>query len=94
MAKARLTLDSPLPESLLKKEAEEEKRQPLWKRVFSRGILPPVKNSTVFFSQVVLVYCVVGVALYNLTTKSGDSNLWTALLSASLGYLLPNPTIA
>ena len=32
-------------------------------------------------------------SIYNLTTGHGDSNLWTALLSSSLGYLLPNPTL-
>ena len=31
--------------------------------------------------------------IYNLTTGHGDSTLWTALLSSSLGYLLPNHTL-
>ena len=29
----------------------------------------------------------------NLTTGQENSNLWTAMLSSSLGYLLPNPTL-
>ena len=35
----------------------------------------------------------IGISIYNLTAGHGDSNLWTALLSSSLGYLLPNPTL-
>ena len=31
------------------------------------------------------------VSIYNLTVGHGDSTLWTALLSSSLGYLLPVP---
>ena len=31
--------------------------------------------------------------IYNLTTGHENSNLWTALLSSSLGNLFPNPTL-
>ena len=51
------------------------------------------KSELVFFSQVIILYIVVCLCLFNLTTGRGDSNLWSALLSGSLGYLLPNPTI-
>ena len=51
------------------------------------------RSELVFFSQVVIIYVVVCLCLYNLTTGRGDSNLWSALLSGFLGYLLPNPTI-
>ncbi len=51
------------------------------------------RSELVFFSQVVIIYVVVCLCLYNLTTGRGDSNLWSALLSGCLGYLLPNPTI-
>jgi hypothetical protein len=51
------------------------------------------KSELVFFSQVIILYVVVCLCLYNLTTGRGDSNLWSALLSGCLGYLLPNPTI-
>ena len=33
------------------------------------------------------------VSIYNLTVAHDDSTLWTALLSSSLGYLLPNPSL-
>ena len=43
--------------------------------------------------QVVVLYTVIVVSIYNLTVGHGDSTLWTALLSSSLGYLLPNPSM-
>lgn len=60
-----------------------------WK-VFGRRV---PKSELVFFSQVIILYAVVCMCLFNLTTGRGDSNLWSALLSGSLGYLLPNPKI-
>ena len=51
------------------------------------------RSELVFFSQVIIIYIVVCLCLFNLTTGRGDSNLWSALLSGCMGYLLPNPTI-
>lgn len=51
------------------------------------------RSEIVFFSQVIIIYVVACVCLFNLTSGRGDSNLWSALLSGCLGYLLPNPTI-
>jgi hypothetical protein len=48
---------------------------------------------TVFLCQVLIRYTVIVVSIYNLTVKSENNTLWTALLSSCLGYLLPNPTI-
>ena len=45
------------------------------------------KEEIVFFCQV--LYTVIVVSIYNLTVGHDDSTLWTALLSSSLGYLLP-----
>ena len=47
----------------------------------------------VFLCQVIILYTVIVVSIYNLTVEHGDSTLWTALLSSSLGYLLPNPSL-
>ena len=47
----------------------------------------------VFFCQVITLYTVIVVSIYNLAVGHGDSTLWTALLSSSLGYLLPNPSL-
>ena len=46
----------------------------------------------VFLCQVIILYTVLVVIIYNLTVGQGDSTLWTALPSSSLGYLLPNPS--
>ena len=50
------------------------------------------RSEIVFLCQVLILYTVIVVSIYNLTVES-DSTLWTALLSSCLGYLLPNPTI-
>ena len=52
------------------------------------------KEEIVFLCQVVVLYTVILISIYKLTTGHANSNLWTALLSSSLGYLLPNPTMA
>ena len=51
------------------------------------------RSEIVFLCQVIILYTVIVVSIYNLTVGSNNSNLWTALLSSCLGYLLPNPTI-
>ena len=51
------------------------------------------KEEIVFLCQVVVLYTVILISIYNLTTGHANSNLWTAMLSSSLGYLLPNPTL-
>ena len=50
------------------------------------------KEEIVFLCQVIM-YTVIVVSIYNLTVAHDDSTLWTALLSSSLGYLLPNPSL-
>ena len=51
------------------------------------------KAEVVFFTQVVLIYIVVLTSIVNLTLGNEYSNLWVALLSANIGYLLPNPSL-
>ena len=51
------------------------------------------KGEIVFLCQVIILYTAIVVSIYNLTVGHGDSTLWTALLSSSLGYLLPNPSM-
>ena len=51
------------------------------------------KEEIVFTCQVIVLYTVIVVSIFNLTIGLGDSTLWTALLSSSLGYLLPNPSL-
>ena len=51
------------------------------------------KEEIVFLCQIIILYTVIVVSIYNLTTGHADYTLWTALLSSSLGYLLPNPSM-
>ena len=51
------------------------------------------KEDIIFMCQVIVLYTVIVVSICNLTVGHGDSSLWTALLSSSLGYLLPNPSL-
>jgi hypothetical protein len=51
------------------------------------------KSEFVFFVQVLLIYIVVITSIVNLTLNKNEGKLWTALLSSSLGYLLPNPSL-
>ena len=49
----------------------------------------------VFVCQMIVIYVVIGVSLFSLTreNESTAKQLWIALLSSCLGYLLPNPRI-
>ena len=51
------------------------------------------RSEVVFLTQTVLLYIVVITSLVNLTIGNEPHTLWTALLSSSIGYLLPNPSI-
>jgi len=46
-----------------------------------------------FLFQMFIISIVVIMSIYNLTYDVGDTNMWTALLSSSIGYILPNPKI-
>ena len=48
------------------------------------------RSEIVFFCQVLIIYVVIALCLVNLSLVRGDSNLWSALLSGCLGYLLPS----
>ena len=51
------------------------------------------KEEIVFLCQVIVLFTGILISTYNLTTGHENSNLLMALLSSSLGYLLPNPTL-
>ena len=62
----------------------------LWK-IFGKTI---PKNEVIFICQVVILYIVIITCIVNLSLGNGDSNLWTALLSSSMGIMLPAPTLS
>ncbi|RLJ22610.1 hypothetical protein DJ031_00480 [bacterium endosymbiont of Escarpia laminata] len=51
------------------------------------------KEEIVFVCQVIVLYSVILISIYNLSVGHENPTLWTALLSSSLGYLLPSPTL-
>ena len=50
------------------------------------------KEEIAYLCQVILLYIVIITCIINLSIENGYSNLWTALLSSSLGYMLPSPS--
>ena len=51
------------------------------------------KEEIVFFTQVILIYIIAITSIVNLTMEAKHETLWTSLLSASLGYMLPAPQL-
>lgn len=51
------------------------------------------RKEIVFFAQIGLVYIVTITCIINLTLYNDKSQVWIALLSGCLGYILPNPTL-
>ena len=51
------------------------------------------KEEIVFFTQVILIYLIAITSIVNLTMEAKHETLWTSLLSASLGYMLPAPQL-
>lgn len=50
-------------------------------------------NEMVFFSQVIIVYIVIITCIINLSLQNDPRDLWVALLSSCLGYILPSPAL-
>jgi hypothetical protein len=46
-----------------------------------------------FTFQIALIFVVACVSLLNLTNQWGNQNLWTVILTGSLGYIMPNPKL-
>jgi len=46
-----------------------------------------------FLAQIILLFIVVITSIVNLSLGNGDGQLWTALLSSSIGYILPPPSL-
>jgi len=51
------------------------------------------RSEIVFFVQVVPVYIIVIVSIVNLMIGGESDKLWITLLSSSIGYILPSPTL-
>ena len=59
--------------------------------VTSTRMLKP--DVILFAFQVLIIFIVVCASLFNLTFEKGNQNLWTVILTGSLGYIMPNPKL-
>ena len=74
---------------LRKKDQNSSSRDSMW-RVFGHRV---PRKELVFCCQMGIIFIVVVSSIYNLSKGHGQSELWTALLSSCLGYILPNPQL-
>ena len=51
------------------------------------------KQEVVFICQIIASFTIVVVALLNLSLRESDKALWSTLVGAGFGYLVPNPTL-
>ena len=79
----------PPPPPAAAAQQELRPRTRLW-HMFGRRV---PRSEIVFCCQTLLVYVVVVTSLVNITLSNGPLNLWIALLSSGLGYLLPHPSL-
>ena len=79
----------PRPAAAAAAQQELRPRTRLW-HMFGRRV---PRSEIVFCCQTLLVYVVAVTSLVNITLSNGPLNLWIALLSSSLGYLLPHPSL-
>ena len=51
------------------------------------------KNKVTYLSQIIVIYTIIATAIIHLSLQSPDKELWLVLLSSSLGYILPTPSL-
>ena len=51
------------------------------------------KSEVMFATQTFMLYIIIIVCLVNLSIGKDPRDLWTALLSSSIGYMLPQPSL-
>ena len=56
--------------------------------IFSKKI---PQSKVVYFSQIIIIYVVAIASIINLTIQEENQTLWSSLLSACIGYVLPAP---
>lgn len=70
---------------------EEDQERRSWK--FCNFTLP--RSEVVFFSQIIILTSLIIFSCINLcmTPKCEDTQVWIAILSSAVGYILPNPKL-
>ena len=81
----------PLRDLNARREEEEEKEN----ASLANDDRPRMKSECVFYCQYAALLIVILACLYNLTFRADEQNagIWNSLLAASLGIILPNPSI-
>lgn len=80
---------------MIEEEIVEPSEQTIPISTALRSVLP--RPDLVFVCQMIIIYLVIGVSLFNLSWGTLDANegkIWVALLSSCLGYMLPNPKLS
>lgn len=71
------------------KETIEDTDQVNW----DLGCFKIPKDCLVYITQMSIITTVIGISLYNISTNSDRQEFWASLLSGSVGYILPQPTL-
>ena len=58
--------------------------------VFGR---PTQRDKVEFIAQILILYFIIVFSVVQIAQGSKELNLWTVLLSSSLGYILPSPSL-
>lgn len=60
----------------------------------TQAVKPAMRADVILFAaQIILIFIVVLFALFNITVGSTNENVWLMILSASMGYMMPNPKL-
>lgn len=51
------------------------------------------RAEVVYISQITIAFIVIIASLINLSINDENNNMWVALLSSSIGYIMPSPKI-
>ena len=70
-------------------ESDKSKEGQRWFNDYSSQ----TSKEIIFIFQLIIIFIVVLACILNLTFNESGTNLWTVLLSSSIGYILPNPRL-
>ena len=51
------------------------------------------RNEIVYSTQIILIYVIIGISLYQLTNNQSNTEVWISLLSANIGYIILSPKL-
>ena len=51
------------------------------------------RSEVTYFTQIVIIYVVIIIALINISIGNDNEHSWTGILGTCIGYLLPSPVL-